>query len=309
MKEMENKHGKRQETNSDSDHISPRLRAIAILEQEIAIMDFQYEMALLEYESGHLEDNGDKGGVIIVQKEENSMIQEIEFEKQDKEEDDPERDGMACEDVLNKKDKIQQDEDCFYNRKDDKDKATIEKSIDNRRHHKRKIRNCNDDYEDDYEEQENNQTQRIPYHLQESEDQHNQNRSPTTRRNRDSVIHFSDKEREALVTEEGFYTTEGLLAMKWEFSNSDDVNFWKLRRPIMERKTREQHYMQLKYVVITFIREMLNVCTIQLEDHKTKDKDLQDLTVLDMSQYGSIQSGYHQRFGHGSAIYEGMKIK
>ncbi|KAM0047180.1 hypothetical protein Hdeb2414_s0009g00325431 [Helianthus debilis subsp. tardiflorus] len=29
------------------------------------------------------------------------------------------------------------------------------------------------------------------------------------KRNRDSVIHFSDKERKALVTEEGFYTTEG----------------------------------------------------------------------------------------------------
>ncbi|MFS7978758.1 hypothetical protein Hanom_Chr10g00919221 [Helianthus anomalus] len=74
MKKMKNKHRKRRETNSDSDHISPRLRAIAIMKQEIAIMELQYEIALLEKESRRLEDIGDKGKVITPKEENRSRI-------------------------------------------------------------------------------------------------------------------------------------------------------------------------------------------------------------------------------------------
>ncbi|MFS8027496.1 hypothetical protein Hanom_Chr16g01499351 [Helianthus anomalus] len=145
MKKMKNKHGKRRETNSDSDHISLRLRVIAILKQDIAIMELQYEIALLEYESGRLEDIGDKGEV-ITPKEENSMIQETEFEKQDKEEGDPESEEMACKDVQKINGKMQEDRDGYYNREDDKDTESREKSVVNRKHHKRKERDCNNDY-------------------------------------------------------------------------------------------------------------------------------------------------------------------
>ncbi|XP_022019506.1 vicilin-like seed storage protein At2g18540 [Helianthus annuus] len=100
MKKMKNKHGKRRETNSDSDHISPRLCAIAIMKQEIAIMELQYEIALLEYESGRHEDNGYAGEVMTR-----------------KEEDDSERDKMACEDVLDKKN----EENVFVKDKETKD--------------------------------------------------------------------------------------------------------------------------------------------------------------------------------------------
>ncbi|MFS7916475.1 hypothetical protein Hanom_Chr02g00177541 [Helianthus anomalus] len=88
MIKMNNEQGNGGEINNDPDYISPRLRAIAILKQEIAIMELQYEIALLEYESERHEDNGD-GGEVITRKEE----------------DDPERDEMACEDVLDKKNK------------------------------------------------------------------------------------------------------------------------------------------------------------------------------------------------------------
>ncbi|KAM0066219.1 hypothetical protein Hdeb2414_s0002g00046201 [Helianthus debilis subsp. tardiflorus] len=94
MKKMENKHGKRRETDSDSDYMSPRLRAIAILKQEIAIMELQDEIALMEYESGRHEDNGDVGEVMTR-----------------KEEDVSERDEMACEDVLDKKKEEQETKD------------------------------------------------------------------------------------------------------------------------------------------------------------------------------------------------------
>ncbi|MFS7996238.1 hypothetical protein Hanom_Chr12g01127581 [Helianthus anomalus] len=61
---MNSGQGNGREINNDPDYISPRLRASAILKQEIAIMELQYEIALLEYESGRHEDNGDAGEVI-----------------------------------------------------------------------------------------------------------------------------------------------------------------------------------------------------------------------------------------------------
>ncbi|XP_035837160.1 uncharacterized protein LOC110892900 [Helianthus annuus] len=198
MIKMNNRQGNGREINNDPDYISPRLRAIAILKQQIAIMELQYEIALLGYESGRHEDNGDAGEV-ITRKEDNSMLQEIEFEKQDKEEDDLERDEMACEDVLNKKDKIQQDEDCCYNRKDDKDKKyDKEMKVGFILNNKIKSRIREQETEENIHELQVPVLENVFVHGQ--------------RRNRDSVIHFSDKERKALVTEEGFYTTEGLLA-------------------------------------------------------------------------------------------------
>ncbi|KAF5812031.1 hypothetical protein HanXRQr2_Chr04g0188101 [Helianthus annuus] len=76
---MNSGQGNGREINNDADYISPRLRASAILKREIAIMESQYEIALLECESGRHEDNEDAGEV-ITQKEDNSMLQEIEFQ-------------------------------------------------------------------------------------------------------------------------------------------------------------------------------------------------------------------------------------
>ncbi|MFS7928337.1 hypothetical protein Hanom_Chr04g00319571 [Helianthus anomalus] len=104
MKKMENKHGKRRKTNSDSDYMSPRLRAIAILKQEIAIMELQYEIALMEYELGRHQDNEDAGEVMTR-----------------REEDDSERDVLACKDVQKPNGKMQEDRDGYFNREDNKD--------------------------------------------------------------------------------------------------------------------------------------------------------------------------------------------
>ncbi|MFS7969944.1 hypothetical protein Hanom_Chr09g00815151 [Helianthus anomalus] len=146
MKKMENKHGKRRETNSDSDYMSPRLRAIAILKQEIAIMELQYEIALMEYESGRHEDNGDAGEVTTW-----------------REEDDSESDVLACKDVQKLNGKMQEDRDGYYNR-EDKDTESREKSEINRKHHKKKHkgdkdersrdRKCRQDDDRDYHEEE-----------------------------------------------------------------------------------------------------------------------------------------------------------
>ncbi|MFS8027505.1 hypothetical protein Hanom_Chr16g01499471 [Helianthus anomalus] len=133
MKKMENKHGKRRETNSDSDYMSPQLRAIAILKQEIAIMELQYEIALMEYESGRHEDNGDAGEVMTRG-----------------EEDDSKRDVLTCKDVQKLNGKMQEDRDGYYNREDDKDTESREKSVINRKHHKRKHRDDKDDKYDKY---------------------------------------------------------------------------------------------------------------------------------------------------------------
>ncbi|XP_021990677.1 nuclear polyadenylated RNA-binding protein 3-like [Helianthus annuus] len=104
MKKMENKHGKRRETDSNSDYMSPRLRAIAILKQEIAIMELQDEIALMEYESGRHEDNGDAGEVMTR-----------------KEEDDSERDDLACKDVQKLNGKNERSKDRKRRQDDDRD--------------------------------------------------------------------------------------------------------------------------------------------------------------------------------------------
>ncbi|XP_022024822.1 protein starmaker-like [Helianthus annuus] len=161
MKKMENKHGKRRETNSDSDYMSPRLRAIAILKQEIAIMELQYEIALMEYESGRHEDNGDVGEVMTW-----------------REEDDSKRDVLACKDVQKLNGKMQEDRDGYYNREDDKDTESREKSEINRKHHKRKHKGDKDERSRDRKCRQDDDRD---YHEEEEESEgFNRNRSPET---------------------------------------------------------------------------------------------------------------------------------
>ncbi|MFS7889085.1 hypothetical protein Hanom_Chr00s000003g01602751 [Helianthus anomalus] len=217
--------GKKREINNDPDYISPQLRAIAILKQEIAIMELQYEIALLAYESGCLEDNGDKGEV-ITPKEENSMIPEIEFEKQAMKKTNLEaKMRWPVKNVLNKDDKIQQDKDGYYNRKTtrihDKDTELREKSVDNPRHHKRKNTKYSDVLKDDCEQHESNRTQRIM--IKDVNDEWhdalfvkevytkitsaNKSEKMIQRRKKDLLTNFSDKEEKALATEEEFFAT------------------------------------------------------------------------------------------------------
>ncbi|MFS7938916.1 hypothetical protein Hanom_Chr05g00445451 [Helianthus anomalus] len=112
------------------------------------------------------------------------------------------------------------------------------------------------------------------------------------KRNRGSVIHFSNKERKALVTEEGVYTTEGRLGMKWEFIRMMYAIYLNVL----------VYYYKFKYTQTTVHEKEIVKKVMDLRKSRSQDDEIQG-TIADQTERNTRSDNAAEHEGEQCFVY------